>query len=81
MKQKQSDQTKQSNLPLKMLFFSYFNKHESIQLMSDCHNAINDKITKLASLIEQNFDEICSIVQDDEQNQQKSKGKEGLRMM
>jgi hypothetical protein len=66
MKQKTTEHTKKaSNLPLKMLFFSYFNNHESIQLMSDCHNAINDKISKLSSIIEDNFEEISSILQDD----------------
>ena len=67
MKQKSTDQTKKaSNLPLKMLFFSYFNNHESIQLMSDCQNAISDKISKLSSMIEDNFEEISSIVQDED---------------
>jgi hypothetical protein len=33
--------------------------------MSDCHNAINDKITRLSQMIEENFEEISAIVGDD----------------
>ncbi len=34
--------------------------------MSDCQNAINDKISKLSTMIEDNFEEISSIVQDED---------------
>jgi hypothetical protein len=39
--------------------------------MSDCHNAINDKITRLAQIIEENFQEISAIVTDDDGDNRK----------
>lgn len=45
-------------LPLKLLFLSYIKNYENTLTVSDCYNAINDRISKLASHVEENHDEI-----------------------
>lgn len=73
MKHKQQTSLSQT-LPIKILFLSYLTHNEIGSLMSDCHNAIDQRIYKLSSSIESNYNEISQIVDDDPElsNKQKS---------
>lgn len=63
MKHKQSVNSSQT-LPIKVLFLSYLAHNEITSLMSDCHNAIDQRISKLSSSIESNYKEISQIVEE-----------------
>lgn len=54
MKHKQSVNLSQT-LPIKVLFLSYLAHNEITSLMSDCHSAIDQRISKLSSSIETNY--------------------------